>query len=399
MSKASVSEEFKFSLVNFLINSLEFKEKFEIRLLATFSTDDQDSKTFVLEETVTKEDVLNKKFERLALKMNDEQEEGVIDLSLTTSGSRSSQSSTSYHSPDSTKMMSNEQIDVPSWEVYQNLWKMMSKMLPNSTDPQPSPSEFQIENLLNLSKSSQQFFPEDAAEDNHDPFRRNEETEMRINLRSLGRRRVKYRDQFMCVQCGQQFSNLSCLNRHTKEVHVLFRCVVCSASFTQRSNLQRHAIKHVECIPFSCGVCSKDFHRKESLIDHILSMHPGINVKTAMVVRITSSECLEYLESIHGQNLLQKKNDQIQSPYEQDSLGSIETKTNSEDNREPNEFKLDDHDEECHLNSSSCKKRDVPDSTPSDSTENSSEDEDKRKLFKIRKIDEDSQHLGREITV
>ncbi|VDM34534.1 unnamed protein product [Hydatigera taeniaeformis] len=112
-------------------------------------------------------------------------------------------------------------------------------------------------------------------------------------------RRYMHPRRFICNQCRQQFSSLAELNRHTLELHNSFRCNFCKAKFTQRSNLQRHSLKHVGFKPFTCNICQKEYYRKDHLVRHIEVTHPNVDPRVNITTRLTSSECLDFLDNLH----------------------------------------------------------------------------------------------------
>lgn len=113
---------------------------------------------------------------------------------------------------------------------------------------------------------------------------------------------------FNCNQCKLQFNSLNALCKHTFSDHRAFRCTFCSANFTQRSNLQRHSLKHVGFKPFICNVCGKAYYRKDHLVRHIEVSHPGSDPKSNITVKLSSSECLEYLERMQNNRLIEIEN-------------------------------------------------------------------------------------------
>ncbi len=112
-------------------------------------------------------------------------------------------------------------------------------------------------------------------------------------------RRFMHPRRFICNQCRQQFPSLAELNRHTLEQHNAFRCNFCKAKFTQRSNLQRHSLKHVGFKPFTCNICQKEYYRKDHLVRHIEVTHPNVDPRANITTRLTSSECLDFLDNLH----------------------------------------------------------------------------------------------------
>ncbi|EUB63506.1 Zinc finger protein Gfi-1b [Echinococcus granulosus] len=106
--------------------------------------------------------------------------------------------------------------------------------------------------------------------------------------------------QFACNQCENVFGSLQDLEEHTTSIHGAYRCHICSAKFTQRSNLQRHALKHVGFKPFECGLCERAYFRKDHLMRHMETTHPGVPARANIHVRLTSSESLDYLSRFVG---------------------------------------------------------------------------------------------------
>ena len=120
----------------------------------------------------------------------------------------------------------------------------------------------------------------------------------------------RYGKSFVCNQCKLAFLSLNSLCEHTYSQHKAFRCNFCGAQFTQRSNLQRHSLRHVGFKPFVCGVCQKEYYRKDHLVRHIEVTHPGTDSKKNIIVKLTSAECLDYLDSVaqrHNQQQIQNK--------------------------------------------------------------------------------------------
>ncbi|KAM7535630.1 hypothetical protein Aperf_G00000092409 [Anoplocephala perfoliata] len=149
--------------------------------------------------------------------------------------------------------------------------------------------------------------PNDSGSRSSSPLSNQESSSPTLTFRPLpkvpsqatfGRRYVHPR-RFICNQCRQQFSSLAELNRHTLEVHNSFRCNFCQAKFTQRSNLQRHSLKHVGFKPFTCNICQKEYYRKDHLVRHIEVTHPNVDPRLNITTRLTSSECLDFLDNLH----------------------------------------------------------------------------------------------------
>ncbi|CAH8840744.1 unnamed protein product [Trichobilharzia szidati] len=108
----------------------------------------------------------------------------------------------------------------------------------------------------------------------------------------------RYAKSFVCNQCRKPFNSLSLLCDHTFSVHKAFKCTICGAQFTQRSNLQRHSLRHVGFKPFVCKICDKSYYRKDHLVRHIELTHPGCDPRTNLTVKLSSAECLDYLDQI-----------------------------------------------------------------------------------------------------
>lgn len=121
----------------------------------------------------------------------------------------------------------------------------------------------------------------------------------KVPSQTLFSRRYVHPRRFICNQCRDQFSSLTELTRHTLEVHNSFRCNYCNAKFTQRSNLQRHSLKHVGFKPFTCNICNKEYYRKDHLVRHIEVTHPDVDPRLNITTRLSSSECLEFLDNLH----------------------------------------------------------------------------------------------------
>ncbi|KAF7257058.1 Zinc finger protein [Paragonimus skrjabini miyazakii] len=120
----------------------------------------------------------------------------------------------------------------------------------------------------------------------------------------------RFGKSFVCNQCHKDFASLNLLCAHTFSVHRGFRCTICRAQFTQRSNLQRHSLRHVGFKPFVCKVCDKAYYRKDHLVRHIEVSHPGRDPRVSLTVKLTSAECLDYLEKLQ-QNTTEAKQAQL----------------------------------------------------------------------------------------
>lgn len=141
----------------------------------------------------------------------------------------------------------------------------------------------------------------------------------------------RYGKSFVCNQCKLAFLSLNSLCEHTYSQHKAFRCNFCGAQFTQRSNLQRHSLRHVGFKPFVCGVCQKEYYRKDHLVRHIEVTHPGTDSKKNIIVKLSSAECLDYLDAItqqHSQMQQLHQNGQAEvSPQQEESNTPTAVKT------------------------------------------------------------------------
>ncbi|VDM32696.1 unnamed protein product [Hydatigera taeniaeformis] len=136
----------------------------------------------------------------------------------------------------------------------------------------------------------------------------------------------RYGKSFVCNQCKLAFLSLNSLCEHTYSQHKAFRCNFCGAQFTQRSNLQRHSLRHVGFKPFVCGVCQKEYYRKDHLVRHIEVTHPGTDSKKNIIVKLTSAECLDYLDAITQQHTqLQLQNVHTKPAKQEESITPIAT--------------------------------------------------------------------------
>ncbi|VDK34930.1 unnamed protein product [Taenia asiatica] len=136
----------------------------------------------------------------------------------------------------------------------------------------------------------------------------------------------RYGKSFVCNQCKLAFLSLNSLCEHTYSQHKAFRCNFCGAQFTQRSNLQRHSLRHVGFKPFVCGVCQKEYYRKDHLVRHIEVTHPGTDSKKNIIVKLTSAECLDYLDAITQQHTqLQLQSAQAKTAKQEESIAPIAT--------------------------------------------------------------------------
>nr|CDS32376.1 zinc finger protein [Hymenolepis microstoma] len=140
----------------------------------------------------------------------------------------------------------------------------------------------------------------------------------------------RYGKSFICNQCKLAFLSLNSLCEHTYSQHKSFRCNFCGAQFTQRSNLQRHSLRHVGFKPFVCGVCQKEYYRKDHLVRHIEVTHPGTDAKKNIIVKLSSAECLDYLDAITQQHSHSLPNGQVESIAKQEEASTSNGVTSSE---------------------------------------------------------------------
>ncbi|VUZ57762.1 unnamed protein product [Hymenolepis diminuta] len=138
----------------------------------------------------------------------------------------------------------------------------------------------------------------------------------------------RYGKSFVCNQCKLAFLSLNSLCEHTYSQHKSFRCNFCGAQFTQRSNLQRHSLRHVGFKPFVCGVCKKEYYRKDHLVRHIEVTHPGTDAKKNIIVKLSSAECLDYLDAITQQHSHPLPNGQVDPAVQQEG-SSVEPSNSS----------------------------------------------------------------------
>ncbi|VDM05706.1 unnamed protein product [Schistocephalus solidus] len=127
------------------------------------------------------------------------------------------------------------------------------------------------------------------------PRQQNERTRC-PRIRAAVSRRSTLSRRFPCNQCRDEFFSLNALEQHTLAAHGSYKCHICKADFTQRSNLQRHALKHIGFKPFECRVCMKAYYRKDHLMRHMEMVHPGRAPRENIMVHLTSSESLDYLD-------------------------------------------------------------------------------------------------------
>ncbi|VDM31894.1 unnamed protein product [Hydatigera taeniaeformis] len=162
----------------------------------------------------------------------------------------------------------------------------------------------------------------------------------RRRIGSTNVRRSSSTRQFTCNQCENVFGSLQDLEEHTTAKHGAYRCHICNAKFTQRSNLQRHALKHVGFKPFECCLCERAYFRKDHLMRHMETTHPGVSARANIRVRLTSSESLDYLSRVvvtenrvedvkQESNADEKKTRNHQCPIRKENSGSMVNGTQS----------------------------------------------------------------------
>ncbi|KAH8859554.1 Zinc finger protein 510 [Schistosoma japonicum] len=145
----------------------------------------------------------------------------------------------------------------------------------------------------------------------------------------------RYAKSFICNQCRKPFTSLNLLCEHTFAVHKAFRCTICGAQFTQRSNLQRHSLRHVGFKPFVCKICDKSYYRKDHLVRHIELTHPGCDPRTNLTVKLSSAECLDYLDQINKQDITNIEHMQISCQNTSSNNASeISTKQDEKDSKD-----------------------------------------------------------------
>ncbi|XP_063431744.1 zinc finger protein 227-like [Mytilus trossulus] len=81
---------------------------------------------------------------------------------------------------------------------------------------------------------------------------------------------------YLCDQCGMVFKTASGLNIHYKGKHTSefrFKCKVCDRGFNTLWNYRGHITTHEPVLRHRCDVCDKTFAYKETLKQHITSVH------------------------------------------------------------------------------------------------------------------------------
>ncbi|KAL5111221.1 Chorion transcription factor Cf2 [Taenia crassiceps] len=188
----------------------------------------------------------------------------------------------------------------------------------SSSVPRPILPRPMITNASNAPVASVQSLPS-LPDPSNDPVDSSEADDILASTRRYGK-------SFVCNQCKLAFLSLNSLCEHTYSQHKAFRCNFCGAQFTQRSNLQRHSLRHVGFKPFVCGVCQKEYYRKDHLVRHIEVTHPGTDSKKNIIVKLTSAECLDYLDAITQQHTqLQLQNAQAKTAKQEESVAPIVT--------------------------------------------------------------------------
>ncbi|CAG2229877.1 unnamed protein product [Mytilus edulis] len=87
---------------------------------------------------------------------------------------------------------------------------------------------------------------------------------------------TKHFTMYLCDQCGMVFKTASGLNIHYKGKHTQefrFKCKVCDRGFNTLWNYRGHITTHEPVLRHRCDVCDKTFAYKETLKQHITSVH------------------------------------------------------------------------------------------------------------------------------
>ncbi|XP_063418651.1 zinc finger and BTB domain-containing protein 49-like isoform X1 [Mytilus trossulus] len=118
---------------------------------------------------------------------------------------------------------------------------------------------------------------------------------------------------FVCDQCGSVFKTAGGLKIHYKGKHTQefrFKCKVCDRGFNTLWNYRGHITTHEPVLRHRCDVCDKTFAFKETLKQHITSVHTNetssiICSKEGCGASCNSQKSLkEHFLAVHGGRVL-----------------------------------------------------------------------------------------------
>ena len=105
----------------------------------------------------------------------------------------------------------------------------------------------------------------------------NMNSELKETLNSTRHERIPSNQRFKCIECQGNYSRKQSLNEHIATVHEgkkPYGCSLCDSKFTQNGSLRRHiASVHERKRSFQCKTCDGKFTTKQYLNIHIKSIH------------------------------------------------------------------------------------------------------------------------------
>ncbi|XP_055612728.1 gastrula zinc finger protein XlCGF52.1 [Uranotaenia lowii] len=91
-------------------------------------------------------------------------------------------------------------------------------------------------------------------------------------------------EKFKCDQCPKEFSRKNALQFHLlSHMSRNFQCRLCEKGFFDMRNLERHMKTHITAKEFSCSTCGITSSRKDNIMRHVRSFHPGIDHQNAVL--------------------------------------------------------------------------------------------------------------------